>query len=293
MPDQDAMDVATAPLPDEIALKAKAEFEKSQAEEPGDPPKGEEAEEEPKAGDDEPEEGPEKAADDETGADSEEEPTDDPEPKKRRRRPSRRDRIIREQGEEIRALKERIEQLAKPQPLVEPKVDDFTNYDDFVKAREDYAREQGKREASEEAERKRKEDDERRTAAEMAAKAREFSTDGMAKYDDFFDVALNRENFDPSPQVANIILESEQAVDVAYYLGKNPDVADRLEDMSPTQAAREIGRIEATLSTRKAKPSSAPAPIKPIGPGKDTPTPKPEDIPYSEYVKGRRAGTIK
>lgn len=289
MPDQDAMKAATAPLPDEVAMQAKAELEKQEKPDGDPPPDGEEKPE----GDDAPEEGKEAAED---GADSEEESQeeDKPEPKRKRpRRPSRRDRIIREQGEEIRALKERLAGLEAPKPTAEPQETDYTNFEDFQKARDDWSREQGRREAAEEAERRRKEDADRQAAAEMAAKGRKLYEDGQAKYDDFYEVALNPDNFDPSQKVAEVIMESEQAVDVAYYLGKNPDVADRLEDMTPTQAAREIGRIEATLSTRKPKPSSAPKPIKPIGPGTDKPTPNPDDIPYSEYVKGRRSGAIK
>ena len=61
-------------------------------------------------------------------------------------------------------------------------------------------------------------------------------------------------------------MESDRGPELAYHFAKNPDVLVNLNGMSPTQAAREIGKLEATLPTVKApvvpskKLSTTPAP---------------------------------
>ena len=61
-------------------------------------------------------------------------------------------------------------------------------------------------------------------------------------------------------------MESDRGPELAYHFAKNPDVLVNLNGMSPTQAAREIGKLEATLPTVKPpvvpskKLSTTPAP---------------------------------
>ena len=57
--------------------------------------------------------------------------------------------------------------------------------------------------------------------------------------------------------VAEVLLDSDQGPALAYHLAKNPDVAAKLNGLSPVAAAREIGRIEAGLS---APPATQAAP---------------------------------
>ena len=65
------------------------------------------------------------------------------------------------------------------------------------------------------------------------------------------------------PYVAN----SDKGADVAYYLGKNPDVARQLAEtfaQNPAAGFIELGRIEGKVSAPTAKPASTapkPAPI--------------------------------
>lgn len=60
-----------------------------------------------------------------------------------------------------------------------------------------------------------------------------------------------------SKHVQEVILESDQGPELAYHFARNPDVLMRLNGMSPTQAAREVGRIEASLASPA--PAAAPA----------------------------------
>lgn len=71
---------------------------------------------------------------------------------------------------------------------------------------------------------------------------------------DFRDVA----HYAPiSDGVAEIIQELESGPEIAYYLGKNRDVALTLNDLPPAIAAVELGRIDAKLSREKADKQAA------------------------------------
>lgn len=63
------------------------------------------------------------------------------------------------------------------------------------------------------------------------------------------------------------ILQSEKAPEMAYYLGKHLDVADRLIGMSPVEVGRELYRIESMFQGQKPQASRAPAPPPSVGGG--------------------------
>lgn len=85
-----------------------------------------------------------------------------------------------------------------------------------------------------------------------------------------------------------MILESEAAHDIAYHLGKNPDVARKLSAMNPVHAARELGKLEARLSEPKPV-TKAPDPYRPAR-GAATPAPKIESMTVNEFDAWRRSG---
>jgi hypothetical protein len=108
--------------------------------------------------------------------------------------------------------------------------------------------------------------------------------------------------------VQELLLDAESGPRLAYYLDRNPHVADRLNGMTPTQAARELGRIEATFSAApapaenpdetpapaketappaKARTTAAPAPARPAASGSSTTRPL-EKMGMDEYVETRR-----
>lgn len=73
-----------------------------------------------------------------------------------------------------------------------------------------------------------------------------------------------------APHVLESILDSDSGPQLAYHLAKNPELAEQLNAMTPVQAAREIGRLEARLAQPKAettppkRTTNAPAPITPV-----------------------------
>jgi hypothetical protein len=79
------------------------------------------------------------------------------------------------------------------------------------------------------------------------------------------------------PAVQMAIYECEKPADVVYYLAKNPDYAEKLREMTPLSAVKEVGRLEAKLAAASGKPGSGagdgeqrkpkpqlPAPIRPV-----------------------------
>jgi len=65
-----------------------------------------------------------------------------------------------------------------------------------------------------------------------------------------------------SPQVADTLMAADKGPEIAYYLGKNPDIATRLSNMSPVNMAMELGRIEATqLSKPEKSTTETPTPV--------------------------------
>jgi hypothetical protein len=62
-----------------------------------------------------------------------------------------------------------------------------------------------------------------------------------------------------------VVLESDKPEALLYHLGKNPDLAAELTDLSPTQLARKLDRIERDMaSALKPKSSNAPKPLEPV-----------------------------
>ena len=121
------------------------------------------------------------------------------------------------------------------------------------------------------------------------------------KYDDFEQVAYN-----PKLPITNVMAEAIQSSDIgpdlAYYLGSNPKDAERISRMSPLSQAKEIGKIEAKLSSNPPvkKTTSAPAPISPVtarssgAPAYDTTDPRSiKNMSASEWIEAERARQMK
>lgn len=89
--------------------------------------------------------------------------------------------------------------------------------------------------------------------------------------------------------VADAIMESEMGAEVAYVLAKDLTRAKAFAAMTPLQMGREIGRIEAELTPKPRKLSSAPPPVETVGSGSPGTSPDPAKMSMAEYVKWRKA----
>lgn len=173
---------------------------------------------------------------------------------------------------ELKELKTRLEK--KVEPPKKPAIEDF-DYDDeaFQEALVDYkleVREQ-KRAADDAKNQQAKLEQEKVKSQEQRALELQKSFAEKAK-----DVIQVKPDFEETLQrvptldqgVLMAVLADERGPDIAYYLGKNLDIADGLSNMSPIEAAVEIGRLSVKLAQPKqVKVSSAPEPIEPVKSG--------------------------
>lgn len=118
--------------------------------------------------------------------------------------------------------------------------------------------------------------------------------EGRAKYPDFEQVAYTSPI---SNEVADAVAASDIGAELAYYFGKNPDVARQISLFSKTdraEASRQFGFIEAQVrqSLTAAAPrtaSAAPPPTTPVK-GATTGTKSPDKMTPNEYRAWREAG---
>jgi hypothetical protein len=107
------------------------------------------------------------------------------------------------------------------------------------------------------------------------------------------------QKLDALKEVGNITVPFVEAVDetgdaekILYYLGKNPDEAQRIMDLPAHRMGTALGKLAARLAAPPApKPQSkAPAPIKPIS-GKARAEQTDEQMPIDEYMRREDART--
>lgn len=124
---------------------------------------------------------------------------------------------------------------------------------------------------------------------EFVAREREFAK----SIPDYYDVTRDQ-SLPFTDSFLETVSDSEEAAAVLYYLGKNPALANRLVDLSPNAASREIGRIEGKLIAEREKAKSvavskAPPPPPKIDAAGDPAVEKnPNEMTDREYAKWRR-----
>jgi chromosome segregation ATPase len=179
-----------------------------------------------------------------------------------------------------------------------PTPDQYTDAFEYAEALAQWSAEQALR-ARDKVEQERKAAEQRN----QTVKAWEKRVEAFRKNIDDYDEVVASSTVAVSDQVRDAILDSDVGPQLAYYLAKNPDVAEDLRSRSVISALREIGKLEAKLSAESvvekpvAKPSRAPAPINPIratrpvesfvdGDGEFNGT-------YAQYKEARMKGRIK
>lgn len=129
-------------------------------------------------------------------------------------------------------------------------------------------------------------------------------SEAQAKYDDWKEVV--GQSIDLPKGVGPAIIEMENGPDVAYYLGKHPEMCEELLQMGSLRAIGKVWRISEELAgeqEKEAKPeekeekqeklaSKAPAPIKPVGGGSTKSSVPLDQLNMAEYKKARAAGRV-
>lgn len=181
----------------------------------------------------------------------------------RERRKFDRERHQREVEEAERRGRESAQQ---PQTDAQPKREDFDSLEDYLDAKADWKVEQKLRERDAKAqatERQR----ETRTQVEQNDRAwQERAAKAGERYADFEDVVFGNEDLEISPAMAAAIKVTENGVDIAYHLGKNPAEASRIAKLDPVAQVWELGKLSATLNTKPV--SKAPPPVEPVKAGR-------------------------
>lgn len=209
------------------------------------------------------------------------------------------DDLVRGKGEaEREAAYWRAQALGKtPSPApapapaadAEPKADDFASYEDYVRA---LAKHEAKQLVRAERESARKAEQAQATQTAWQQREAEFAKTAP----DYVEVVGTSEVTLPQ-HVLEAVAESELGPQLAYHLAKNPDVAEKLRGMSERAAMREIGRLEASITSAPApapaappaaRPTNAPPPVKPVaGPGASAAVDVAK-MSMDDYVKHRR-----
>jgi hypothetical protein len=129
--------------------------------------------------------------------------------------------------------------------------------------------------------------------ARVAEQSNTVYTNGKKQFPDFDD-ALAAVVAEAGPLIdkaglptalGQVVLESDVPHAVLHYLGKNPDVAAELADLTPTQLARRMVSIEAK-ATAKPQVSTAPKPLSAVKPTATTNDLSP-DLPVDEWMARR------
>ena len=132
--------------------------------------------------------------------------------------------------------------------------------------------------------------------AQVLESHRDREESAREKYDDYEDVVYNPK-LAITPIMAQTIQASDMGPDVAYYLGTNPKEAERIARMPAIAQAKEIGKIEAKLTSSPPvkRTTSAPTPISPVSArttstSLDTTDPRAaKQMSASEWIAAERA----
>lgn len=178
------------------------------------------------------------------------------------------DRLTRERYRlegELEAMRRQAQPPAKPETREpsagRPSPDQFASYEDFTAALVRHEAEQIIKARDSQAE---------QSKAQQSATARDREwakrmDAAREAYPDIDDV-IGGSDVPVSQAMVDVLQRHPKGADLAYYLGKHPDAAERIAGLDAVSAAIELAEIGATLARPAAKKqTSAPAPISPVG----------------------------
>ncbi len=201
--------------------------------------------------------------------------------------------LKRENTELLKRLDE-IEKRIQPKEPVKPRLADFdsdTAYeaamDQYHLTRRDYdSKQASEKETQERAARQKQEVQLKATqkfVADIQKEKANYQDIDTVMADPTFTAIVN----DMPADLVHLIQTSDKNVALAYHLGTNLDVAERIASLPPVQAARELALLESRLEIPKPKTvTTAPDPVKPAN-GASVNTKKPADMNQKEFEEWR------
>lgn len=210
------------------------------------------------------------------------------------------------QSEHAEALAKAEQAEARKRAIVEagrkeaaPRENDFPDPIEFAAAKAIWGAEQrhrereanGAGEAAEAAKREAQEIQQRERAVIAEAWTAQVA-DAKTRYVDFEAVALSQD-VPVTQAMGEIIATSDVGADVLYHLGQNRALAAQIARLNPVEAARAIGRLEASIQQPKPRTETqAPTPISPVR-GSASASLNPDKLSMEDYIAARRAGKIR
>lgn len=179
------------------------------------------------------------------------------------------ERLAETRAQTIKELEDELKKAKSQIPAKDkPKLDDFESEAEFMEALADWKVDQRLREKNEQDEKATRETTEKQAIDREYEALDGIMEKGRTKYADFNTLVLD-EALTISQPMVEVILFSDVAEDLYYYLGKNPDESARIAKLPPMKAAHEIGKIEAKLTAPPPPPPpkklpQAPDPITPV-----------------------------
>lgn len=180
-------------------------------------------------------------------------------------------------------VQQQQQQHAQYDPYM-PQREQFNNDGEFFLALTDY------REArrQQEGEFHRRQQSIKQHETEFQGKLKEAVETGKEKYKDFderTDYILYGEGFPSNRGMAEAVVDSEYKDDILYFLGTHVKEAERIANLNPVKAAKEIAKIEVRFASRKkTNIPKAPPPLKPVTGGKGSATHgNPEKMEMDEF----------
>lgn len=188
------------------------------------------------------------------------------------------------------AVAPRPEQTASPDAMpVLPVLDNFETFEEYEQASRRYTVDLAKYEL-------RQEENQRSTRQQKQTVQQTFweKVDNHEQQDPAIRDEINHVGRMVSPVVADLVVESEVGIELVKYLAANPKEAQRLSQLHPLMAAKEMGVLEAQVKFKpKAEPpkriSQAPEPIPTITPAGSVAEFDPEKATMEEYYAHRMA----
>lgn len=194
--------------------------------------------------------------------------------------------------EEMQQLKQTKPQSTPQADQNEPKLEDFTDYDDYNRAviQHEIKKSMGPKSAPQAPQAPQAQQTMPPELQDAAVKTDQIIRDHIAKNDPDF-----RTNGYVPQALAPFVVGSDKIIELSYYFAANQDTAKRLCSMAPESIIREIGRLEGRLKPYNGTPtrveSRAPRGINTsTSTGKTRTTKDPSKMTQAEYRAWRKAG---
>ena len=215
------------------------------------------------------------------------------------RKEAQQERQAREALEARLAALERQPAPQAPKVDEEPQPSQFNDAFEYAKALAEYTADKRIAEMKQDEAKAKAEAERQKVIDQWASKVQKAKAD-LPDFDDIVassDVVVNDD-------IRDAILESDVGPQILYHLAENDDVAKKIAGLTPKQALREIGKLEARFETKETKSepppitrSKAPAPINPLRGSSPADTPMSANGEwhgtFQAWKEARKAGKIR